>query len=85
MLLAPLLALASAPSPTIGSPALVIVPPWVNATQLAQTAQVAQLLSSSAPMGAFVVPTNAEDVTRLLENGAWFVIDGKRIAEFCAI
>ncbi|KUP93887.1 hypothetical protein [Tritonibacter horizontis] len=85
VLLAPLLALAGAPAPMAGEPALVVAAPWSRAVDIARRAAVSEMITAEAPMGVLVIPEDAEDIHRLFDMGAWFVIDGKRIAELCAV
>ncbi len=85
LFLAPFLALAGARTPGYGEPALVVAPPWRDGAAIALQADVPELLATPTMLGTLVLPRNENDVRRLFENGAWFVIDAKRIAALCAI
>ncbi|TNJ45115.1 hypothetical protein [Phaeobacter sp. B1627] len=85
LLLAPLLALLSAPAAVPGEPALVVSPPWKRAIDIVVSSDVPELATASSPLGALVVIPDARAIGRLFENGAWFVVDGKRIAQLCAL
>ncbi|OIQ33115.1 MAG: hypothetical protein BM562_01680 [Alphaproteobacteria bacterium MedPE-SWcel] len=85
LILAPLLALLGAPIAVPGEPALVVAPPWKPSVDIVVSSDVPELATARSPLGVLVVIPDAQALRRLFENGAWFVIDGKRIAQLCEV
>ncbi|MVO16266.1 hypothetical protein [Parasedimentitalea huanghaiensis] len=82
----PILALLSQGRPQAGDIALVIAAPWGgNAAQIAAQAGLQEIAPARAPLGILVALDNAQSVDRLYSNGAWLVIDGKKVLELCSI
>ncbi|MEH7826640.1 hypothetical protein [Gemmobacter denitrificans] len=83
--LSPLLALFAAAPPPEGGVALVVAAPWGKAAaQVAQDAHIQEIGPERAPIGVLVKLGDEGSVTRLYENGAWFVVNGQRILELCS-
>jgi len=84
--LAPFLLLAAVPSPSVGSPVLVVSGPWgITAAQAIERAGLFEIAPERAPLGALTTLTALKDIEVLKSNGAWFVIDGKKVAELCGV
>ena len=81
----PVLTLLSIPRPQAGDIALVIAAPWENAAGIADRADVREVAPERAPLGVLVALEGPHSVDRLYSQGAWLVIDGKRVLELCAI
>ncbi|CUH88342.1 hypothetical protein PH5382_02277 [Phaeobacter sp. CECT 5382] len=85
MLLAPVLVLFGSNSLRAGEPVLVVTLPWgPSAASIVSSAGLFEISPETAPFGALTVLTNPADAKRLRENGAWFVLDGKTVAQLCA-
>ena len=83
--LSPLLALAAHQGVPTGEPVLVITLPWrAGAAEVISRSGLQEVSPERAPFGALTVLDDLADAGRLKENGAWFVIDGKMIAQICA-
>ncbi|TLP66985.1 hypothetical protein FEE96_06440 [Parasedimentitalea maritima] len=83
---APILTLFSQGRPQAGDIALVIAAPWGgNAARIAAQAGVQEIAPERAPLGILVALDSAQSVDRLYSNGAWLVIDGKKVLELCSI
>lgn len=83
---APALVLLAAPPPAAGEAALVIAPPWgAGAAAIAAAAGLREVTPETAPFGTLVLLETPRDVRRLKTRGAWFVINGKKVLELCAI
>ena len=77
--------LLAQPAAMPGELALVIAPPW--ATETGVQGVIDRVLGqpigpTTAPFASFAVLT---DPTTAFQAGAWFVFDGRAIAEFCGI
>jgi hypothetical protein len=81
----PILSLLVMPRPQAGDIALVIAAPWGNAAGIADRADVQEVAPERAPLGVLVALDSPQSVARLYSQGAWLVIDGKRVLELCAI
>lgn len=83
---APLLFLAATQKPDFGSPVLVVSKPWgPTAAQVIERAGMFEIAPERAPLGALTTLSGPDDIEKLKENGAWFVIDGKKVAELCGV
>lgn len=81
----PVLALLADGPPQPGSVALVISAPWgPHSGGIAARAGLQEVSPEQAPMGAFVMLKNSSSVDRLYSQGAWLVIDGRKVLELCA-
>lgn len=84
--LAPLLFLGTAQPSSFGSPVLVISGPWGDtAAQIIVQAGLFEIAPDRAPLGALTTLSGPGDIENLKKNGAWFVIDGKKVAELCGV
>lgn len=82
----PILMLLSQARPQAGQVALVISAPWGPDTAwIAEKAGVQEIAPERAPLGILVELDSAHSVDRLYENGAWLVINGKKVLELCSI
>lgn len=81
----PILPLLLQPPPGVGEVALVIAAPWGNTANILEKAEAAEVAPERAPFGALVLLNSPQSLERLYASGAWFVIDGKRVLELCAI
>lgn len=81
----PILPLFLQERPQPGDVALVVAAPWGNAAEIALKAEVQEVAPERAPLGVLVSLDSPQSVDRLYALGAWFVIDGKRVLELCAI
>ena len=82
----PVLMLLSQGSPQVGDVALVISAPWGPDTALiAARSGVKEVAPERAPLGVLVALDSAQSVDRLYSNGAWLVINGKKVLELCSI
>lgn len=84
LLAGPLLALATA-KPVPGEIMLAIGPVGVLQQTVVPAAGGRVVGPELARFGALVHAEHAEFAPALLEHGAWFVVDGRRIAEFCGV
>lgn len=83
--LSPLLALAAHQGLSIGEPVLVISAPWrEDAADVIRRAGLQEISPERAPFGALTALSDASEVERLKNNGAWFVVDGRLVAQLCA-
>ena len=84
--LAPLLLLIEVQSAEIGSPVLVVSVPWgATAAQIVKRAGLFEIAPERAPLGALTTLSAPSDIENLKKNGAWLVIDGKKVAELCGV
>ena len=84
VLTSPLLAIAAQGPPAMYGVALVVASPAGQSIgDILKASDMTDAFPGRAPIGAFVVLEDADSLQRLRENGAWFVIDGKRILAFC--
>lgn len=81
----PVLPLLLQAPPEIGEVALVVTAPWDNTANILDEAEVAEVAPQRAPFGALVLLDSPNSLDRLYASGAWFVVDGKRVLELCAI
>ncbi|MEP2717804.1 hypothetical protein [Pseudophaeobacter sp.] len=81
----PVLPLFLQARPQVGDVALVLAAPWGNAARIAEQAEVQEVAPERAPLGVLVTLESSQSVDRLYSNGAWLVVDGKRVLELCAI
>lgn len=81
----PILSLLLLPPPQAGDVALVLAAPWEDAASIADRAEVREVAPERAPLGVLVALDSPQSVARLYSQGAWLVIDGKRVLELCAI
>ncbi|MDF2231325.1 hypothetical protein P2H44_02050 [Albimonas sp. CAU 1670] len=80
----PTAALVGAADPrTPGAPVLAVAPPWVDVDALVLRAQGREVSPIRAPMAALATGAGPDFPQRLLAAGAWFVLDGRRLAQFC--
>lgn len=83
--LSPLLSLFTWAPPQAGDVALVVAPPWDDATAIVTKAELREVSPERAPLGTLVALENAQSINRLYASGAWLVIDGKKVIELCSI
>lgn len=82
----PILMLFSQGKPQAGEVALVISTPWgPDAARIAEKAGLQEVAPERAPLGVLVALDSAQSVDRLYSNGAWLVINGKKVLELCSI
>lgn len=64
--------------------ALVVSAPWgPDAHDIIHASGLQETYPLRAPLGSFTQLADASDVSLLKEQGAWFVLDGERIAALC--
>lgn len=84
LLAGPVLAIANA-EPIPGEISLVIGPPWRSLEALV-TASDGKLIGPGANRyGALAVSDNPDFFDDLKASGAWFVLDGTRMAQLCGV
>lgn len=67
-----------------GEVALVVSLPWTRAAaDVVDNAGLRQIAPERAPLGVLVSLADAGSIDRLYENGAWQVVDGRKILELC--
>ncbi|TGD67613.1 hypothetical protein EYC08_02845 [Tabrizicola sp. WMC-M-20] len=69
--------------PQVSVPALVILPPWLDAGLLVLASGGRVIGPETAPFARFVVSDDPGFFPRLVEAGAWWVFDGQRLASLC--
>ncbi|MFY0312151.1 hypothetical protein ACFMBG_19905 [Leisingera sp. D0M16] len=85
VLCSPALMLVAEGRPLAGEVALVIAPPWgKSAAEIAASSEVQEVTPERAPMGALVLLESPRSVDRLYSQGAWLVVNGRKILELCA-
>jgi type IV secretory pathway protease TraF len=85
VLCAPVLALLASAPPDVGGVALVIAPPWRGgAAAVAVAVGLREVAPEAAPLGSLVLLETPQDVARLYDQGAWFVVNGQKVLELCA-
>ncbi|EBA15404.1 hypothetical protein RSK20926_00590 [Roseobacter sp. SK209-2-6] len=85
VLCSPVLLLAAQSRPSEGEVALVIAPPWgESAAVIAAKNGLLEVTPERAPMGALVLLQSPHSIDQLYNQGAWLVVDGKRVLELCA-
>lgn len=85
MLLAPLLILLGTEDLQSGDPVLVVSSPWgAEAVDVINRTGLHEISPERAPFGALTEIVAPEDVQRLKQNGALFVIGGSKVAQLCA-
>ncbi|KIC09572.1 hypothetical protein RA19_14690 [Leisingera sp. ANG-M1] len=85
VLCSPVLMLIAQPPPQAGEVALVIASPWgKSAAEVAAQAGVQEIAPERAPMGALVLLETPHSLDRLYRQGAWIVVDGRKVLELCA-
>lgn len=81
----PILTLLFQSKPQVGEVALVISAPWgPDTAQIAELSDVQEITPERAPLGAFVTVEDTQSIDRLYSNGAWLVINGKKVLELCS-
>ena len=65
--------------------ALVIAPPWVAHDELIEAADGKIIGPTSAYFGVLATSEQADFVETVKSKGAWFVLDGERMAAICGI
>ena len=82
----PILSLLFQDKPQAGEVALVISAPWgPDTARIAELSGVQEISPERAPLGVLVTLENTQSIDRLYSNGAWLVIDGKKVMELCSI
>ena len=81
----PLLALAASPAPEDAGLRLVVHAPWTDATALAAETRVRMVGPVSAPFGFLALSEGPSQDHQLRKYGAWAVLDGRRLAQFCGV
>lgn len=82
----PALMLLGQGPPQAGEAALVIAPPWgASAAEIAAKSGVWEVAPERAPMGALVMLEHPQNVDSLYRQGAWLVLNGKKVLELCVI
>ncbi|MEM1076677.1 MAG: hypothetical protein AAF665_04250 [Pseudomonadota bacterium] len=84
LLAGPMLALTAA-APVIGQVVLVVSPPWSDSSQIVLASDGALVGPVVGMFGALAVADDGTFFGRLKENGAWLVLDGTTLAEFCGV
>ena len=68
-----------------GDLALVIPYPWgPEASEIITRSGMVETYPVRAPFGSLTVINTPGDLTKLRELGAWFILDGKKVAEICS-
>lgn len=80
----PLLALVTQEKPRNGEIAFVVAPPFgASIENILEASQMQNAFPDRAPLGAFVILGTSRSYDLLIENGAWFVVQGKGILDLC--
>ena len=83
---APMLLLVASTPPGVGSPVLVVGGLWgATAPQIIERSGLFEVAPERAPLGALTTLSEPGDIEILRSNGAWFVFDGKKVAELCGV
>ncbi len=70
----------------VGDLVLVVSSPWgPSPREILRRTELNDRYPVSAPLGRFTQLVNDDDVKNLKANGAWFVLDGKKLAELCSL
>ena len=84
VLCSPALVLVAQGRPPAGEVALVIASPWgKSAAEIAAFSGMQEVAPERAPMGALVMLKSPRSVDRLYSQGAWLVVNGRRVLELC--
>lgn len=81
---APLLVLAATGSVKEPGVALIVAPPGLRPEDIIQNAGLAEIGPERAPFGAFAQIETLEDVKKLQQAGAVFVLYGRKVLELCS-
>ncbi|CRL12336.1 MAG: hypothetical protein ACPGSW_04225 [Phaeobacter italicus] len=82
---APAIMLFASATPQVGEVALIIAPPWGDsAAQIAKRSNVAEVTPERAPFGALVMLETPQSADQLFRQGAWLVMDGRKVLELCS-
>ena len=81
---APLLVLAAAGGITEPGIALIVAPPGLKPEDIIAQAGLAEIGPERAPFGAFAQIDTLNDVKKLQQAGAVFVLDGRKVLELCS-
>lgn len=80
----PLLAVASAPAPD-GGVVLVLSPPWAASEEIVHQSHGRLLGPDTGRFATFAVSEAPGFASRLKKHGAWFVLDGTKMAQLCGV
>ena len=82
---APAFVLLAQTPPEAGEIALVVGAPWgPAAADVAARAGVQEIAPDRAPLGVLVQLDNPQSTDRLYRQGAWLVLNGRKVLELCA-
>ncbi|PYG30442.1 hypothetical protein [Pelagimonas varians] len=64
---------------------LVVSYPWGSqASRIIQKSGLKETYPVRAPLGSMTVVSGPNDITNLKKNGAWLLLDGKKVATLCS-
>ncbi len=80
----PALALVGQTKPQVGEVALVIALPWgADPARIAANAGAQEVSPERAPMGVLIMLNTEQTLDQLYAQGAWLVVDGRKVLELC--